>query len=159
MPFDACINQEKTEFFFIANRNVSAAISDKNCPFRDLHQSRISASPLMILSLCILKSTLFVNLLILTYVTFGVCVALSPLKHATRSLEDWSFPVLTMPTLFFLARARLTLLVYNACRTRLRGWLCLADATSDPLTCLGSYTGSLLNKESFTNSCYIFTKL
>ena len=64
-----------------------------------------------------------------------------------------------MPTLFFLVHARLTLLIYNACRTRLRGWSCLADATSPPLTCLGSYTGSLLNKESLTNSCCIFTKL
>ena len=36
---------------------------------------------------------------------------------------------------------------------------CLADVTSLPLTCSGSYTGSLLNKESFTNSCCIFTKL
>ena len=52
-----------------------------------------------------------------------------------------------------LACSRLTLLVYNACRTRLRGWSCLADATSPPLICLGSYIGS------FTNSCCIFTKL
>ena len=69
-------------------------------------------------------------------------VASSPLRLATTSLEDWSFPAL-MPTLFFLARARLTLLVYNACKTRLRGWSCLADVTSPPLTCSGSYTGSV----------------
>ena len=84
---------------------------------------------------------------------------LSPLRHATTSLEDWSFPALTMPTLYVLARARLTLLVYNACKTRLRGWSCLADVTSPLLTCSGSYTGSLLNKESLTNTCCIFTKL
>ena len=40
----------------------------------------------MILSLCILKSTLFVNLLIFTYVTFGVYVASSPLRHATARI-------------------------------------------------------------------------
>ena len=55
------LNQDKTEFFLIANRNVSAAFSHISLklgelgPFRDLRQSRISASPLMILSLCILK--------------------------------------------------------------------------------------------------------
>ena len=102
-------------------------------------------SPHCIGAICILKSTLFVNLFIFTFVTFGVYVASSPLRHATTSLEDCFFPVLTMLTLSFLARARLTLLVYNACRTRLRGWLCLVVVTSPPLTCLGSYTGSLLN--------------
>ena len=74
------------------------------CPFGDLRRSGVSASPLVILSLCVLKSTQFVSLLVFTCVTFGVCVASSPLGHATTSLEDWFFPVLTACSLLFGAR-------------------------------------------------------
>ena len=69
------LDQDKTEFFLIANRNGSAALSDISLKFGELSIQRstsISASPLMILSLCIPKSPLFVNLFIFTYVTFGV---------------------------------------------------------------------------------------
>ena len=63
------------------------------------------------------------------------------------SLKDWSFPTLTMPTLFFLACARLMiLLIYNVCRTRQHCKLWLADATSPLPTCWGNYIGSLLDK-------------
>ena len=59
------LNQDKTKFFLIANRNVSAALSDISLKLGQLSIQRSasiknlgvpgSASPLMILSLCILK--------------------------------------------------------------------------------------------------------
>ena len=58
----------------------------------------------MILSLCIPKSPLFLNLFIFTYVTFGVYVALSPLKachHIVRGLFLSRPPVLTINFLLF----------------------------------------------------------
>ena len=108
--------------------------------------------------ICILKSIPFVNLSIFTYVTFGVYVVSSPLSVPPHRLVGWSFPILTMSVLFFLACARLTLLVYNTCRSRLRGKLWFADRTSPLPTCLGKYIGSQLDKELYTNSCCMSTK-
>ena len=105
------LNQDKTEFFVIASRNVSAALSDISLKLGELTIQRSTSIKNLGVTFddsltSILKSTLFVNLLIFTYVTFGVYVASSPLRHATTSLEEWSFPVLTRPTLFFWGGGR-----------------------------------------------------
>ena len=157
---DAFISQPYNLFFFLTTYMVKIVfLTTYNMVHSEIYVNQESRRHLCWFSHYVFSNQHFVNLLIFTYVTFGIYVASSPLRHATTSLQDWSFPALTIPTLFFLACARLTLLGYNACRTRLRGWSCLADETSPPLTCSGSYTGSLSNTESFTNSCCIFTKL
>ena len=152
------LNQDKTEFFLIANRNISAAFSDISLKLGDLSIQRSTSIKNLgvtfddsltmysqINTICKSVNFHIRNIWrIRRFITTEAC------HHIVRGL---------VLSLFFLARARLTLLVYNACRTGLRGWSCLVDVTSPPLTCSGSYTGSLLNKKSFTNSCCIFTKL
>ena len=68
------LNQDKTESFLIANRNFSAALSDISLKLGELSIQRstsiknlgVTFDDSLTMSGCILKSTLFVNLLIFT---------------------------------------------------------------------------------------------
>ena len=155
--------RDKTEFFLIANRKVSAALSNISLKLDELSiQRSTSIKNLGVtfddsLSMYSQLNTIYESVnfhkhkiwRIRRFITTDAChhiirgLVLSPLNYAN--------------SLLFGVRG-LTLLIYNTCRTMLRSWLRLADRTSPLLTCSGNYIDSLLDKELYTNSCCMSTK-
>ena len=149
------LNQDKTEFFLIANRNVSAALSDISLKLGELSIQRSTSIKNLgvtfddsltmhsqINTICKSVNFLIRNIWrIRRFITTEAC------HHIVRGLVLSRLDYAN--SLLFGAReadlTRLQRLQNKAARLVLS----CGDVTSPPLTCSGSYTGSLLNKESF----------